>query len=341
MHRVLALAASLTAALLIPAASAHHGFTAHFDPDQIIRIDGTVTQFDFINPHGFLHIDAIDDDGNAVSYVCDLQARTQLARRGVDETLFTVGEHIVVEGFPARRDPYGCDFGTGYFDDGSTFTMRSSDVGQTQFAQNEIAEAARGGYRGVFGNWIRPTIYGARGGMGMGSGTDSITETGLAALAEYDPIEDNPVNSCEPASPIRTWGAPGLATSIRQVNSEIIIYHESMDVTRRIQLTMDEHPADMVPSDMGHSIGRLEGGNLIIDTAGFSEGVIVGTTLNSDRMTMQERLSVDAQTGDLIVTWVIDEPVYYAEPITGSQTLQSTADTIIRYECIPNSYEQH
>ncbi len=338
MSRFLAIAAGLVFSSLVPVASAHHGFAAHFDPDQTIRIDGTITQFDFINPHGFLHIESVNEAGETVVYRCDLQAKTQLVRRGVDESLFPVGEHIVVVGFPARRDPLGCEFGTSYFDDGTTFTMRSSDVQQTQFAENDVAEAARGGYRGVFGNWIRQTIYGARGGMGMGSGQDSITEAGLAAQADYDPIADNPVNSCDPASPVRTWGAPGLATSIRQVNSEVIIHHESMDIIRRIQLAMDEHPDDIVPSDMGHSIGRFDGDDLIIDTAGFREGVIVGTTLNSDQMTMQERLSVD-EAGSLVVSWEIDEPVYYAEPITGSQTLESTADDIFPYECIPGHYE--
>ena len=42
----------------VPPPKAHHGFAAHFDPDQRIRIEGTVKQFDFINPHSFLLIDS-------------------------------------------------------------------------------------------------------------------------------------------------------------------------------------------------------------------------------------------------------------------------------------------
>ena len=83
--------AALTALAASASATAHHGFAAHFDPNQLIRIEGTIKQFDFINPHGFLHIDSVNEAGEPVVYVCDLQARTQLARRGADQTLFTVG----------------------------------------------------------------------------------------------------------------------------------------------------------------------------------------------------------------------------------------------------------
>jgi hypothetical protein len=110
----------------------------------VIRIEGTVKRFDFINPHVFLYIDSVDEAGEPVVYKCDLQAAVQLTRRGVDTTLFTVGEPIVVEGFPARRDPYGCEYGTGYFADSSSFTMRSTDEARTQFAGNRETRLAPG-----------------------------------------------------------------------------------------------------------------------------------------------------------------------------------------------------
>ena len=337
MKKLLVGLAGMTALGIAQWVSAHHGFSAHFDPDRIIRIEGTVKQFDFINPHGLLYIDSVNDAGEPVVYLCDLQARTQLARRGVDESLFTVGEPIIVEGFPARRDPYGCEFGTGYFADGSSFTMRSIDEARTQFAENREIPPTTGTSRSIFGTWIRPGMFGDASGRGARTGEDSITPAGEAARAAFDPIADNPVVRCEPGSPVRSWGPPGLATSIRHVNDQILIYHESMDVTRTIHMNMDEHPADIEPSDMGHSIGRFEDGTLIIDTAGFKAGVLRGSTLHTDQMTMVERLSVQEDTGRLLISWVINEPIYYSEPLTGSQELQSTDQEIIRYDCVPGS----
>jgi hypothetical protein len=113
MRRLLPLVVSLILASFAPMAGAHHGFAAHYYPDKIIRIEGTVKKFVFINPHSVLHIDSVNEAGDPVVYVCDLQARSQLIRLGADESLFTVGEPIVVEGFAARRDPLRCEFGTG------------------------------------------------------------------------------------------------------------------------------------------------------------------------------------------------------------------------------------
>jgi len=335
MHRILLSLVSLTLSSFVTVANAHHGFSAHYHSDRVIRIEGTVKQFDFINPHGYLYVDSVNDAGEPVVYICDLQARTQLARRGVDDTLFTVGESIVVEAFPARRDPYRCEFGVGHFTDGSTFTMRSTGEAQTQFAKDRTVPLASGTNRSIFGNWIRPGMLGYTGGRGERTGEDSITADGVKARDAYDPITENPIIHCQAVSPANHWGLPGLATTLRQVNSEIFIYHESMDLTRTIHMNMTEHPSDIQPSIMGHSIGRFEDGTLIVDTAAFTEGVLYGSTLHTDQMTMEERISVKEDTGELLISWVVNEPVYYTEPLTGSQRLQSTKQKIIRYDCIP------
>ncbi|MEE3197629.1 MAG: DUF6152 family protein [Pseudomonadota bacterium] len=341
MKKILMATAGLALLSVMPLAGAHHGFAAHFDPNQIIRIEGTVKQFDFINPHAFLYIDSVNEVGEPVVYLCDLQARTQLVRRGVDQTLFTVGEPIIVEGFPARRDPYGCEFGTGYFADGSSYTMRSTDQARTQFAENLEIPLVPGVSRSIFGNWIRPGMFGDASGRGTTTGQDSITPAGETARNQFDPIADNPVVRCEGGSPVRNWGSPGLATSIRQVDDKIFIYHETMDVNRTIHMNLSEHPANMEPTDMGYSIGYFEGNMLVISTAGFMPGVLTGSTLHTDQMTMEERVSVQEETGRLLISWVVNEPVYYSEPITGSQQLQSTSQPIIQYECSPEVPEDY
>ncbi len=90
-------------------------------------------------------------------------------------------------------------------------------------------------------------------------------------------------------------------------------------------------------AQLGHSIGRFEDETLVIDTAVFTDGVLFGSTLHSDQMTMVERLSVQEDTGDLLVSWTTNDPNYYSEPLTGSQRLQSTSQKIIQYDCVPGS----
>jgi len=322
---------------LSSAAFAHHGFAAHYDPDRMIRIEGTVRRFDFINPHGLLFIDSVNEAGEPVVYRCDLQAAVQLVRRGVDATLFTVGDAIVVEGYPARRDPYGCEFGTGYLADGSSFTMRSTDEARTQFAANRETRLAPGSARSIFGTWIRPGMFGDASGRGPTTGTDSITAAGEAARAAFDPATDNPAIYCSAGSPVWVWGPPGLATSISEVDGNVVIYHEAMDTTRIVHMGVDQHPDGIELSEMGHSIGRWEGDTLVIDTAGFSAGVLRGSMLHTDQLTLEERLWVKDDNGRLQIAWTAVEPVYYAEVLAGSQELQSTDQELMRYDCVMGS----
>ena len=96
MQESLAGVAGLMLLALSSAAFAHHGFAAHYDPDRVIRIEGTVKRFDFINPHGLLFIDSVNEAGEPVVYKCDLQAAVQL----VDEIrppsiCLRYGHHIV------------------------------------------------------------------------------------------------------------------------------------------------------------------------------------------------------------------------------------------------------
>jgi hypothetical protein len=328
---------ALSLCVLVPVASAHHGFGPHFFQDRLIRIEGTIKQFDFINPHSFLYIDSVDDAGEPVVYVCDMQARTQLVRRGVGKDMFKVGEKIVVDGFPARRNPLGCEFGKAYFADGSEFTGRSIDKARTQFAEDVTVPFEDDDNRTIFGTWIRPGMDGDMSGSRPYFGFDSVTAAGQAASDAYDPITERPVLFCEPEGPARQWRPPGLATSIRREGDKVIIYHESMDTTRVVHLDQTRHPADAQRTRMGHSIGRLEDDVLVIETAAFSSGVFTGSNMHTENMTMQERLSLQPDTGRLLIAWTAIDPAYYSEPVGGSQVLQRTNREMIPYECIPGS----
>jgi len=322
-------------------ANAHHGFTAHYDPDQVIRIEGTIKEFQFKNPHSLLYINALDDQGEEVTYLCDLQAKNQMLRHGVDESRFAAGDKIVVEGFPARRDPLQCEYGVGYFADGTSFTLRELESGQSQFFDNPepVAEV-----KTIFGNWLRAGMYAndENSGRGPSTGLDSLTEAGIAAQNRFDPVADNPMTHCKGGSPVRNWGAPGLATSITQQDGNVHIYHESMDITRVVYMNGEVPPEGFEPNDMGYSVGRFEGDKLIIETNRFIDGVITTgvvekPSVNSDQLAIQETLEV-LDNGRLKISWVVDEPLYYSELITGSQVLQPTSKEILPYDCTQEAH---
>ena len=68
----------LLLALLAAPAYAHHSFAPHFDIDKPVDISGKVTEYEARNPHSYLHIAAVDENGKTQEYVCESHGVTQL-----------------------------------------------------------------------------------------------------------------------------------------------------------------------------------------------------------------------------------------------------------------------
>ena len=48
---------------------AHHSFSAEFDIEQPITLTGTLTELQWINPHGWIYVDVTGADGTVVNWV--------------------------------------------------------------------------------------------------------------------------------------------------------------------------------------------------------------------------------------------------------------------------------
>ena len=88
-------------------AFAHHGF-GRFDLSRDVSYSGTITRFEFVNPHSYLYFDTVDENGNILSMKCEMRAATHLRRAGWDESIFAIGAHIELKGHPHRDDPTSC-----------------------------------------------------------------------------------------------------------------------------------------------------------------------------------------------------------------------------------------
>ena len=93
-------------ALLILSATAyaHHSFTATYDTEKTVTIEGKVTQFLLRNPHSFLHVTAVDKDGKEQNWNVEWAAAGQLGGAGVTRESLKVGDEVTITGNPGR-DP--------------------------------------------------------------------------------------------------------------------------------------------------------------------------------------------------------------------------------------------
>jgi len=90
------------ASLLGGRAYAHHSFAATYFVDQSIKIEGTVTQFLYRNPHSFLKVDGPDDKGETQSWSIEWGGGAQLTQSNVTRDTLKPGDHVIVTGNPGR-----------------------------------------------------------------------------------------------------------------------------------------------------------------------------------------------------------------------------------------------
>lgn len=110
-------------------AVAHHAFSAEFDVNRPIKLKGTVTKMEWINPHAWIHIEIKGADGKVVSWMIEAAAPNAMLRRGFTKESLPAGTVIVIEGFQAKD---GSNAGSGRhltFADGRTLFMGSTGGG--------------------------------------------------------------------------------------------------------------------------------------------------------------------------------------------------------------------
>lgn len=81
---------------------AHHAFSAEFDKDAPVNLTGKVTKVEWINPHAWIHLEVVGDDGVAVAWMVEGGTPNTLLRAGIHKNSVPIGEEIKVRGYQAK-----------------------------------------------------------------------------------------------------------------------------------------------------------------------------------------------------------------------------------------------
>jgi hypothetical protein len=84
-------------------ARAHHAFSAEFDQDRPVLLEGAVTKAEWTNPHAWIYIDVKSADGKVVNWAIELGPPNALLRRGWKKSSIQMGAVIKVEGYGAKN----------------------------------------------------------------------------------------------------------------------------------------------------------------------------------------------------------------------------------------------
>lgn len=82
---------------------AHHSFAATYVTDKTVRIEGTVIQFVYRNPHSFIQLLSSDKNRKETRWTIEWAATLDLRKTGVSGTSLKPGDHVTAVGYPARN----------------------------------------------------------------------------------------------------------------------------------------------------------------------------------------------------------------------------------------------
>jgi uncharacterized protein DUF6152 len=81
----------------------HHAFAAEFDISKPVKLEGVVTQMEWINPHAWIHLDVKGPDGKVTSWMVEGGSPNILLRRGFTKKSLEKGTAVIVEGYQAKN----------------------------------------------------------------------------------------------------------------------------------------------------------------------------------------------------------------------------------------------
>ena len=130
VHAKIAVATAAMAVMLAYApALAHHAFSAEFDAKKPVKLQGTVTKVEWINPHAWIHIDVKRPDGTVEQWMIEGGTPNTLFRRGVNKNSLPFGTVIVVDGYQAKDGTLKANGRDITFPDGRKLFIGSTGTG--------------------------------------------------------------------------------------------------------------------------------------------------------------------------------------------------------------------
>jgi len=296
-------AASLTV-FAAAQAGAHHS-PAAYDMQAQVTVAGTVADYEWGNPHVYI---SVREDGGGRTWVVEGLPSTAMKQYGWSPQTLTAGERVVIVGNPGRNAVRSVLY---------LRTLRKADAvlydAAVVFAPSSrpAAAARASGLAGTWSTQVGPAFLQFLGNQA----SLPMTPKGAAAMAEFvDTV--NPGRDCVPFSAPIYMLLPGFR-SIEVRDDVVLVRGEDAAVERVVHLGATH--AGATASVQGHSVGRWEGAELVVDTTHFAAHRIGngGALPSGAEKHLVERFAL-ASEGGLTYGFVLEDPEYLTAPVTGS-----------------------
>jgi len=308
---------------------AHHSVLP-FDKDEFSILEGTVSEVRWRNPHVRLKLVVLNDAGEEEEWDLEGGAANAIARKGLNRDDISVGDRIRVGGWPSKFGREELFVINLQLPTGQETVLMNGDFpllwteGSTE---SEIGPADTKLDRTIFRTWGFAELYKPREPF-------VFTAPAQAARAKWNPYTDMPAIKCI---------APGMPNAILNPfpiefideGDQIRLRIEEWEATRIIDMVSEEIPNDAPRSLLGHSIGSMNDGVLIIETAKVNFPYLDddGTPM-SEQAKLVERFTVSDDGKRLDYEVSVSDPENLVEPATWVAAWKWVPGTkIMSFEC--------
>ncbi|MBT5559444.1 MAG: hypothetical protein HOJ88_06095 [Proteobacteria bacterium] len=330
-------AAAIALIMVTTSSYAHHS-RSNFNFGATLELEGTISSFEFRNPHTFLSLEVTADSGEVQEWLLAGNSTASLKSAGWAADTFAIGEQVKVVGNPDRNEGKRLLFLEVITKlDGSNYASGKIAPGGRPSAS--VAEAE--GSKDFTGVWQPP--FNPRGvAANFQVAQLPMTEKGQPFIDAYDEGED-PALDCEAdATPMTVL--PVYPMQITRSENELHMHYEQFDGRRVVYLGLDEHPVDTSATHMGHSIGSIDGNVLTVDTRYFAEdrwGLGRGAPSGLGKHVVERyTLADDGMT--MAVEYTFEDPEYLIGSVTESGSMAFRPDyTLEEWDCDATAARRH
>ncbi|MGE4658415.1 MAG: DUF6152 family protein [Gammaproteobacteria bacterium] len=312
----------------------HHS-DAGMDMESVVAFEGTVTEFNWRNPHVYAMINNTDGPGEPVEWAIQMGGVNVLSRRGWRANSLAKGDRVTVRAHPMQSGrPYGIMESIDK-EGGLTLatavgtpkvTESSASLQGTWKADRSATMSFPGGFDGFFHAQLK------------------LTQKGVAAQAQYNALSDeNPESTCvgrpTPAALVST-SLYLMSIEISDNEPNIIFTSEWFDEVRTIYMDGRGHPENDERFATGHSIGWWEEDTLVVDTTNFTDHrspYQIGVPSGKQKHVIEKyRLTQDGT--QIAMEFMLEDPEYIAEPMFHRRELMYSPHLeMYRFNCDPEA----
>jgi hypothetical protein len=155
----------------------------------------------------------------------------------------------------------------------------------------------------------------------------TLTPLGRQVREANKPESDPKFLNCQPYGFVREVTNP-LPMQIRRDGEHLLVHYEEWSLLRPIYMDGRPHPMHRTPSLLGHSVGRIQNGALIVETTRVTPDLISDSSLagHSGELAAVERYTVRDNPRRLELTLTLTDPATFTKPLVVTKTWLYTPD---------------